>query len=198
MALNKKNLLINLILLFSSICLTLVSLEIVFRIVDIDPNNIYETRTNCGSRFIKSKSKLLGWEYKPNCTMYGHGYQLKLNSDGFIGKEYSQIMDNDTFRIIVLGDSFTTGMFLDWDAAYPSVMEEKLNEEYDDVNYEVLNFGVEGYNTVRELELLTSKAYKYQPDLVIVGFFLNDAVVTEEYTGNKKEIHDDVFALHRG
>jgi lysophospholipase L1-like esterase len=38
----------------------------------------------------------------------------------------------------------------------------------------VLNFGVSGYNTQQEVEMLKAKGLRYDPDLVILAYCLND------------------------
>ncbi|MEA3357480.1 MAG: hypothetical protein U9Q67_03530 [Patescibacteria group bacterium] len=43
------------------------------------------------------------------------------------------------------------------------------------VTYEVLNMGISGYNTIQEYLLLKDKGLKFQPDLVLLGFFYNDS-----------------------
>jgi hypothetical protein len=45
----------------------------------------------------------------------------------------------------------------------------------------VLNFGLEGYGTLQELEQLKTKGLKYQPDLVILNYVLNDPDPGEYY-----------------
>jgi hypothetical protein len=48
-------------------------------------------------------------------------------------------------------------------------------------DYEVLNFGVAGFNAKRESELFLKKGIKYKPDWVIVQYFGNDAENFEIY-----------------
>lgn len=75
------------------------------------------------------------------------------------------------FRIIVLGDSFTWGTNVEANATYPSHMEWLLKRAAS--GFEVYNFGVAGACTADQLELLR-KLPALEPDLVIVGYFLND------------------------
>ena len=42
------------------------------------------------------------------------------------------------------------------------------------MHYEVLNMGVDGYHTMQEIETLRVKGLKYNPDLVLVTFCVND------------------------
>jgi hypothetical protein len=61
------------------------------------------------------------------------------------------------------------------------------------LNYEVLNFGVSGYGTFEEKELLKEKGLKYKPDMVILEFVSDDMLSWTDF--NKKikyEIEDEI------
>ena len=60
-------------------------------------------------------------------------------------------------------------------------MENILNARSSGLRYEVINFGVEGYNTFSELEQLKIKGLKYDPDLIILNYCLNDPDPAEYY-----------------
>ncbi|MBU1849701.1 MAG: hypothetical protein KKH40_03155, partial [Nanoarchaeota archaeon] len=47
-----------------------------------------------------------------------------------------------------------------------------LNENK--LDYEVINLGVSGYGTDQELILLQKEGLKYNPDVVILGFYLEN------------------------
>jgi lysophospholipase L1-like esterase len=40
---------------------------------------------------------------------------------------------------------------------------------------EVINTGIGNYNTVQEVEYFLTEGHKYQPDIVVLNFFVNDA-----------------------
>jgi len=100
--------------------------------------------------------------------------QVSINSDGFRGPEYSISKPDNTFRIIMLGDSEIFSIMLVQTDTLPSQLENLLNQKSRFLHYEVLNFGVEGYNTLQELEMLKMKGLKYNPDLIILNYCLND------------------------
>lgn len=100
-------------------------------------------------------------------SMYVH-----LNSDGMRDKEFSTEKNKGVKRITGLGDSFTFGAGVkDINDTYLKILEKNLNENG---NYEVLNFGLPGLTTKDELNILKNKALKYDPDIIIVGYVLND------------------------
>jgi hypothetical protein len=125
----------------------------------------------------RSFNPYLRYELIPR-SKYGN---IAINSDGFRGPEYSVSKPKNTFRIIMLGDSETFSFMLPQNDALSSQLQELLNKNSPSLHYEVLNFGVEGYNTLQELEQLKTKGLKYQPDLIILNYVLNDPEPGEYY-----------------
>ena len=79
------------------------------------------------------------------------------------------------YKIAVIGDSHTYSTNVKKiEDTFPYHMEEHLNKHMGDRIVKVLNFGVPGYNTAQELEVLKSKALMFQPKLVILQYFIND------------------------
>ncbi len=81
------------------------------------------------------------------------------------------------FRIVVLGDSFTWGANVQMNYTYPKLLESLLKRAGGE--YEVYNFGVNGANTADEVDLL-DKLASHEPDLFLLGYFLNDAAADPE------------------
>ena len=106
---------------------------------------------------------------------------ITVNSDGFRGREYSIPKPPNTFRILMLGDSETLSIMLPQSDTLAAQLENLLNKLSGNLRYEVLNFGVEGYNTFQELEQLKTKGLKYDPDLIILNYVLNDPEPGEYY-----------------
>src|SRR3989344_96578 len=99
---------------------------------------------------------------------------VKINSKGFRDREYHEEKSENTLRIAGLGDSFTFGGGVKTEDTYLKQLEKMLNSKSSSKPVEVLNMGVPGYNTYQELILLKEVGLNYKPDLVIVGFVLND------------------------
>jgi hypothetical protein len=87
-------------------------------------------------------------------------------------REYDLAKKPNTFRILVLGDSVTFGHGSVH--AYPELLEARLKAWRPDVDWQVWNAAVPGYNTSQELAHLLEVGPSFRPDLVIVGFFEND------------------------
>ena len=75
-----------------------------------------------------------------------------------------------------------------YETSYPYLLEQRLREWRPDVEWEVWNLGVPGYNTAQELAYLNEVGPRFDPDLVIVGFFAND------FTGFEPVANPGVFA----
>ncbi|MCB0328767.1 MAG: SGNH/GDSL hydrolase family protein [Bdellovibrionales bacterium] len=109
-----------------------------------------------------------------NKSVQFYGYSGASNSLGFRDKERSiERPDGVVRRILALGDSTTAGLWIENDAdVYPAQLEKLYADERRAI--EVLNFGVNGYNTSQEVEMLREKGLQYKPDLIVLGYCLND------------------------
>ena len=76
-------------------------------------------------------------------------------------------------RVLVLGDSYTFGWGVADDEPYPQRAEALLRER--GIGAEVINAGIPGYNSEQEASLLDELLPRYRPDMVVVGYVMNDA-----------------------
>jgi len=81
-----------------------------------------------------------------------------------------------TRRILFLGDSLLWAGETSSGNLYTAVLEHRLNSRSSNRNapVEVINAGVPGYTTYQELEFLKIYGLDMEPDLVVLGFVLND------------------------
>ncbi|MFQ5349133.1 MAG: SGNH/GDSL hydrolase family protein [Thermoanaerobaculia bacterium] len=118
----------------------------------------------------------LEFRYPSNPRGYfGSGNRIvsRVNSQGFRGPEALAERPVGSVRIAMLGDSFTLGTGVRDEDTLPARLEKVLTRTRPGV--EVLNFGVGGTNTPRQIELLERQVLDYRPDIVLVVVFLNDA-----------------------
>jgi len=121
-----------------------------------------------------SDNPILGFELKPNYRNYNPTLNRSfsyVNADGQRDIEREVAKPAGETRIIVLGDSVVVGLNI---AAIDDLVSSRLEAAFGRPDIEVLNFGVMGYNTRGEVELLRTKGLKYAPDVVIVVFVDND------------------------
>ena len=88
-----------------------------------------------------------------------------------------------TFRILLLGDSFMEAVQVEQRETTAAVLEARLRALRPDLNVEVINAGVAGWGTGIEGLYLDQEGYRFEPDLVLVGFFV----------GN--DLHDNYYKL---
>jgi lysophospholipase L1-like esterase len=104
-------------------------------------------------------------------------WNISLNSQGFRDVEFQTIKRTTSFRIICFGDSWTFGANVGQDTTYPSQLGTLLNEEFPGKDFEVLNLGVLGYSSYQGLQLMKRIVNDFSPDLVIIGYAMNDASI---------------------
>jgi hypothetical protein len=77
-------------------------------------------------------------------------------------------------RAVCLGDSFTWGVGVLFDDTWPQRIERLLDRERGE-RWEAVNLGEPGLNSVQEASKLASEGLAYDPDVVVLGYVLNDS-----------------------
>lgn len=114
--------------------------------------------------------ELLGWKNIPGFEGTTMGQPLTINSKGLRDREYSYEKPAGTRRMLVLGDSMTWGLGVGDDQIFTEVLERKLERETP--KWEVINAGVSGWGTDQEYLFLKEEGFKYEPDIVMVVYYL--------------------------
>ena len=121
----------------------------------------------------------LGWKLRPGAVDQWGGIEVRVNERGFRGPVIPRPRTPGTTRILYLGDSVTFGYRIaHWEDTWPFLLADSLTAR-DSRPVETVNLSVEGYSQWQQLIVLTSEGIQYAPDLVVVGFVLND--VTEMF-----------------
>lgn len=117
-----------------------------------------------------------GYRLRPDSEgFFQHGIPATVNSQGHRDDEVPMEKPEDTFRILLLGDSFTVGANVYEEQAYPQVLEELLNARSSQ-KIEVVNTGVGGWEPFMYAQYYEHYGRQYDPDLILIGFFIgNDA-----------------------
>lgn len=103
-----------------------------------------------------------------------HADVVHLNRDGFRDVEIPIEKPKGAFRILVLGDSYTFGVGVaDFDKTYPRELESMLRTA-DHPKVELITRAVPGWSTSDELAYIKKDGLAYHPDLVIIGYVMND------------------------
>ena len=182
-----KQILQNLAILIVSLLILFLILEGAVRIVSPRTLALFEPDPVVGQIHIPNKrAMVVGHEY---------GHEVQINSHGFNDREYPYEKPDGTFRIIVLGDSFTEGFQVPLEDTFQEVLEGKLNQRGDQ-NYEVISLGVSAFGTGQEYLMLKNYGLKYEPDLVMV--LMNEHDVETNTPKLHKYPHIPYFSLEGG
>lgn len=154
---------INILLIVLGTVIAVVLLELCLR---LNPGYKFDAmvtiygRTSDDSHWSRDfrPSKLLGYEYIPNCAP-------GINSFGMRYRECSLKKPQGVFRILLLGDSITEN------GEWSRYLEKKLNQKG---KYEILNAAVSGWGLYQYWAYIKGKAMQFEPDLILIGFCLND------------------------
>ena len=98
---------------------------------------------------------------------------LRTNSMGFRGPEWSRQKAPGTFRIALVGDSHAFGFGVPFERTTGELLSHSLAVSLGRP-VEVLNFAVTGYNSFQELGVLEHFALPMHPDLVVIVPSSND------------------------
>ncbi|MBI2587685.1 SGNH/GDSL hydrolase family protein [Candidatus Azambacteria bacterium] len=101
-------------------------------------------------------------------------YHVTVNGQGYRDREVAVPKPGRTFRILMLGDSFVEGPFVNDEETLPRALERIMLERQPNRAVEVVNAGHSGYTITDEMEYYDEKGYRFDPDLVILVFGPND------------------------
>ena len=172
----KKTILLNTSMAVILSAFLLVLLEIIYRIfilgwASLSPAKMDSIQPVGSSGLVRASAyEEVIYELAPDLDTYFKLAPFQTNSRGLRDREYELEKPAGTYRIAVVGDSFTMPSGVAVEDAYHSLLENRLNQREDGWRYEVLNFGVGGYSLRQYLGVLEHKALEYAPDLFLVGF----------------------------
>lgn len=96
------------------------------------------------------------------------------NAHGYRDRERSVAKPAGVRRVISLGDSFAWGASVEFEDAYPQRLERGLTRRRHET-WEVVNLALPGMNTVDHAAQLAEEGMAYGPDVVLLGYVLNDS-----------------------
>lgn len=92
----------------------------------------------------------------------------------------NRLDDNKSIIIVAFGDSVTQGIsstgVLDPESVYHNQLKKLLEKRYPNATFSVINSGIAGDYAADGLARLGTSVIRFSPDLVIIGFGLNDSV----------------------
>ena len=100
------------------------------------------------------------------------------NAHGYRDRERATAKPEGVHRVVSLGDSFAWGASIEFEDAYPQRLERGLTRRRGEP-WEVVSLALPGMNTVDQAAQLADEGLAYGPDVVVLGFVLNDSEDTQ-------------------
>lgn len=105
------------------------------------------------------------------------------NSHGLLDQEYPLKRTPETHRVAVIGDSFAAGEEIEPGSTFHEVWEKRLPDILG-APVEILNFGVSGIGTWKQLQTFHLRVPAFQPDVTVLAFYwgndLSDALINSK------------------
>ena len=118
----------------------------------------------------------VGYQLVPGFARGATGAYEYINQWGFLSPDFPREKPSGTFRIFMVGDSVVFGD-VSIGRNMSDTLEFKLNAKSRSASikhFQVVDTGVPGYATCQELAYLTHYIDTFDPDLIIVGYVMND------------------------
>ncbi len=137
---------------------------------------------------------------RPNTDFMRWGVPIHINSAGFRDKEHTREKAPGVVRIAAIGDSITYGSGVEYRDVYHQALETSLNQK--NSHYEVLAFNQGATSTDWAVKTYIETARGYRPDIVLLGFCLNDfedyeAKNSSESKTLRRKAYDLLADLHQ-
>ena len=124
----------------------------------------------------EAATRLLGGDsaggYAPLRT--GRRERQPINALGYRDLERVQPKPAGVRRLLCLGDSFTWGVGVLFDDAWPQRVERTLSRTHGE-RWEAVNLAEPGMNAVQQVSRLESEGFGYAPDAVAMAWVMNDS-----------------------
>lgn len=121
----------------------------------------------------------VGYRYRPNSSWEFNGHiETAANRFGQRDRDTTLAKPAGTYRILLIGDSFTAGANVPDSLIYAQVLEDALNARSEH-QVEVVNAGTGGWEPFQYAQYYEHYGQQFDPDMVLIGLFVgNDAYAT--------------------
>jgi lysophospholipase L1-like esterase len=153
------------------------------RIAGYNPLKSYLSTTGHEFYIRESSNPKLRYELNPGFQGKVGPFSIRINAAGLRGPEID-LERTDRLRVALLGDSLTFSRDINEDLIFPTLLGAALRKVNPAI--EVLNMGVEGFDTLEEMEFLKGFGLRLHPDYVVLIYCLNDIGVTMMDIGTRQ------------
>ncbi len=112
------------------------------------------------------------WDMYPTGEFYN---LITLNNYGLHDSNLTLDKPDGVYRILIVGDSFPQGWQVTLEEGFPWLLEQQLNADFDRP-VEIINLSVDDYGTDRQLLLYSVLGWRFQPDVVLLAFYLGNDI----------------------
>ena len=91
--------------------------------------------------------------------------------------DFTGLFENGPVNIVVMGDSVTHGAvngYIDYEGVYWNLLKQKLNQFRSYIPVNIINTAMGGTTAEESVTRLERQVFRYEPDLIIACFGLND------------------------
>lgn len=135
--------------------------------------------TTAPHELVRNTTAVVDWK--------GPVFRVKTNSKGLREEPFEMQPKDDVTRIVIIGDGTVFGYGVNSSERFTEKLEDRLNR--DAVGYyQVINAGIPSYGMRDYYHFWKQKAIKYEPDIVMVSFEIEDAIPQRA----KKQVHKEV------
>lgn len=180
----KKSILFPCLFIITGFLIGIISVELLVRVF----NHFFP--------FVNTKfwvsHKFYGIKYVPNKEGYyvrpEYKTFFKINSAGWRDAEHQKEKPTNTFRILILGDSFVESFQVPLEKTAFKVLEKQLNKTSSGHQFEVIAMGIGGSSPTQQYFALIQEGLSYNPDLIVQMFCTQNDIV-----GNSKTLDYSPF-----
>jgi len=181
--------LVNLALAFASLGVCFLLIEALARVIESRRVAEVQRVVKAGGAAIRFHP-VLGWEKAPGTTLRVQRSEFDVvmhtNSRGLRGPELEYACPKDTRRVLVIGDSFAAGYYVNDDQTLAAVLERRLSAATCGP-VQVLNGGTIAYSTDQEYLFYKIEGQRYEPRVVVLMFYYNDLLYNIRAAGPQGE-----------
>ena len=116
----------------------------------------------------------LPYELTPNYKATYLGVEYRHNRFGLRGEDFPLEKPDGEYRILFVGDSIVQGAYVREEEGVAEQLQARWRQRSGYENTRVINAGVTSYDLKRYLTFYQHKGAKFEPDVVLIGLFMND------------------------
>jgi hypothetical protein len=116
------------------------------------------------------------WLPDPDDEFHNH---IRLNNFGLHDTMLTLDKPDGAYRVLMVGDSMAQGWQVTLEQGFPYLVEQQLIRDSGS-RVQVINLSIDAYGTDRELLLYSVLGWRFQPDLVLLPFYVGNDVQDNE------------------